>query len=304
MGEGLHALLALRLGQLGEAGEGLLHLLPFGVGEAVQRLRFFGGGEVEELAEAGEHLLALRCGQRLPAGDAGLELFATGGAEVLARGLFLFLRASVELREVIERRLVLEQLALCGGGQLVPLAQAVIHGLADSIGNERELGGAVGGGRIQERQQKPAQLGGAQAEFALVGLERFIFAQLGEDAVLGFWCARGEILFLFGGRQREQGAENIHGRLRCREGRERGREIRRGLCEERAGDQRGREPQAASTRKLHWSRASSSRSAGGVWLRRRMASKSFKASALGREATCVTAAMLRANCVRVAWVRT
>ena len=109
---------------------------------------FGGGGEVEELAEAGEHLLALRRGQRLPTGDAGLQFFAARGAEVLARGLFLLLRAGLELREVIQRRLVFEQLLLRGGGQLIPLAQAVFHGLKRGFGNGSQLRRAVGGGRI------------------------------------------------------------------------------------------------------------------------------------------------------------
>jgi hypothetical protein len=73
--EGLEAEGAL-LGPEGAIGaEGFLNLPPFGVRQDVERLLLFGGGEVEELVEAGGDLPALGFGQGLPLTNSCLELF-------------------------------------------------------------------------------------------------------------------------------------------------------------------------------------------------------------------------------------
>ena len=53
--------------------------------------------------------------------------------------------------------------------------------LAVWLGNRGQLGGAIRRRHGHQRPQIPAQFGHAQAQLALVGLERFVFAHLGQN---------------------------------------------------------------------------------------------------------------------------
>ena len=75
------------------------------------------------------------------------------------------------------------------------------------IRDGRQPRGAVRRRFVQERQQIPAQFGGAQAQFALVRVERLVFAHLGENAFADFRRAIGQEIFPLGGRHRQQFAE-------------------------------------------------------------------------------------------------